>query len=116
MAILVYGKYLVIIIQTMGALAIGYGAFLTFWRTVLTLLGRANFTYPQIRLNLTRYLLLGLEFELGADIISTILLPSFTEIARLAAIATIRTALNYFLTKEMQRELKQMGKSELELR
>jgi uncharacterized membrane protein len=41
---------------------------------------------------------------LGADILRTAVEPSWDEIGRLAAIATIRTALNYFLQREIAAE------------
>ncbi|MBV9172016.1 MAG: DUF1622 domain-containing protein, partial [Chloroflexi bacterium] len=40
-------------------------------------------------------------FLLGADILRTAVEPSWDEIGRLAAIAAIRTALNYFLQREI---------------
>lgn len=39
---------------------------------------------------------------LAADILLTAVAPTWDEIAKLAAIATIRTALNYFLQKEIE--------------
>lgn len=57
-----------------------------------------------IRLELGRWLALALEFELGADILRTAIAPTWSEIGQLAAIATIRTALNYFLQQEIDRE------------
>ena len=56
-----------------------------------------------IRLRLGRWLALALEFELGADILRTAIAPTWTEIGQLAAIATIRTLLNYFLQQEIDR-------------
>ncbi len=41
------------------------------------------------------WLLLGLEFELAADIIGSVVAPSWEEIGKLGAIAVIRTFLNY---------------------
>jgi len=49
------------------------------------------------------WLLLGLEFELGADIVRTAIAPSWNDIGQLAAIAGIRTFLNYFLEKDMDK-------------
>lgn len=48
------------------------------------------------------WLLLGLEFELGADIIRSAIFPSWTDIGQLAAIAAVRTMLNYFLEKDIE--------------
>ena len=62
-----------------------------------------------IRLNLGRGLALGLEFLLAADVLNTAIAPTWDQVALLAAIAAIRTFLNYFLQKELERtvELRQ---------
>jgi uncharacterized membrane protein len=63
----------------------------------------ADDTYKEdIRLQLGKSLALALEFELGADILKTAVAPSFTIIAQLAAIIVLRTALNYFLERELR--------------
>jgi uncharacterized membrane protein len=59
------------------------------------------FPAEDLRLGLGRSLALSLEFLLAADILRTAIEPSWDEIARLAAIAAIRTALNYFLQREI---------------
>ena len=55
-----------------------------------------------IRLSLGRSLALALEFALGADILKTAVAPTWNEIGQLAAIAVLRTGLNYFLEKELR--------------
>ena len=47
------------------------------------------------------WLLLGLEFELAADIIGSVVSPSWQDVGKLGAIAVIRTFLNYFLEKDL---------------
>jgi len=39
---------------------------------------------------------------LGADILATAIAPTWDDIGKLAAIATLRTALNYFLERELK--------------
>lgn len=56
----------------------------------------------EIRLALGRSLTLALEFELGADILKTAVAPSWNDVGLLAAIAVLRTALNYFLERELE--------------
>src|SRR5919112_4583287 len=56
-----------------------------------------------IRLRLARGMLLALDFEVGSDILKTILVPSFNELAILAVIVTIRIALSWSLSKEIDR-------------
>ncbi len=56
----------------------------------------------RIRLDLGKSLALALELLLGADILKTAIAPSWNDIGQLAAIAALRTALNYFLERELR--------------
>lgn len=58
----------------------------------------------EVRLRLGRWLAIALEFLLAADILKTAVAPSWDDIGKLAAIATLRTLLNYFLEKEIDKE------------
>lgn len=97
--------WIVLVIESLGALIIAIGVLIA-----LVLLARALLrptepaSFTRVRLVLGSYLVLGLEFQLAADILKTAVAPTFTEIGQLAAIAAIRTLLNYFLTKEIQSE------------
>ena len=48
------------------------------------------------------WLLFALEFALAADIIRSVIAPGWQEIGKLAAIAAIRTFLNYYLEKDVR--------------
>jgi uncharacterized membrane protein len=54
-----------------------------------------------VRLRLGRWLAVALEFTLAADILRTAVAPDWDGIGKLAAIATLRTALNFFLQREI---------------
>src|SRR6516165_2927112 len=59
--------------------------------------------YPGYRSDVGRGILLGLEFLVGADIISTITSPlTFESVALLAAIVFIRTFLSFSLETEIE--------------
>jgi len=58
----------------------------------------------EVRLTLGRWLAVALEFELAADILNTAVTPTWNDIEKLAAIAALRTALNYFLEREIRQE------------
>ena len=60
----------------------------------------------EVRLTLGRWLAVALEFELAADILNTAVTPTWNEIGKLAAIATLRTALNKFLQRDIDQESK----------
>jgi uncharacterized membrane protein len=48
------------------------------------------------------WLLLALEFELAADIVRSVMSPTWQDIGELGAIAVIRTFLNFFLEKDLE--------------
>ena len=48
------------------------------------------------------WLLLGLQFELAADIVRSAISPTWSDIGQLGAIAAIRTVLNYFLERDIK--------------
>jgi len=59
-------------------------------------------TKEEIRLQFGGSVAISLELLLGADVLATAVAPSWNDIGKLAAIAAIRTALNYFLEKELK--------------
>jgi uncharacterized membrane protein len=94
-------------VEVVGALIIALGILVAGGLLVRALLARRTADFTAIRLTLARYLALALEFQLGADILSTAIAPSWEQIGKLGAIAVIRTALNFFLSKEMEQERKE---------
>ena len=91
-------------VETMGALIVGIGVVLALGLFVRSAVSRQPTNFNAIRLVLARYLALALEFQLGSDILSTAIAPGWEQIGKLGAIAVIRTALNYFLGKEIKEE------------
>ncbi|WP_149402885.1 DUF1622 domain-containing protein [Dictyobacter arantiisoli] len=87
----------------LAALQATLRALILFVRKVGRNAGLAELETENIRLRLGRWLALALEFALAADILRTAIAPTWGEIGQLAAIATIRTLLNYFLQKEIDR-------------
>ena len=94
-------------IEAMAVAIVAYGAFDAFVRLIRAgILGSA--THGERKAVWQRFgvwLLLGLEFELAADIIGTVISPTWVDLGELAAIAAIRTFLNYFLEKDVERSL-----------
>jgi uncharacterized membrane protein len=89
-------------IDLVGALVIGVGVAITIVGFVRASARRGPPDFTVVRLQFARYLALALEFQLGADILSTAVAPSWDQIGKLGAIAVIRTTLNYFLVRELQ--------------
>ena len=94
--------WLKLVIEVVGAALIGIGVLLTTIRTAGVLRHPQLATYAKVRLVLSRFLALGLEFQLAADIIGTAVAPGWTQIGKLASIAVIRTGLNFFLAREVK--------------
>lgn len=95
--------FLIPIAELIGASVIAFGVLVAFGAYVLSEARIRPRPYEEIRLILGRFLALGLEFQLASDILGTAVSPTFDEIGKLAAIATIRTVLNYFLAQEIER-------------
>ena len=53
-------------------------------------------------LEYSRWLVAGLTFQLAADIIETMVVPGWDDLARVAVIAVIRTFLTYFLDRDIE--------------
>ncbi len=96
--------YLARFVEMAAALVIGIASLRALGSYFLDLArGRAaEVPKEEIRLALGRSLALALEFELGADILKTAVAPTWNDIGLLGAIAVLRTALNFFLERELR--------------
>jgi uncharacterized membrane protein len=96
-------------VEVTAALIIGIGAVEALVRLVkpTTESGRrAPFAkHREIFVRFGVWLMLGLEFELAADVIRSAISPNWRDIGQLAAIAAIRTVLNYFLAKDIMEQV-----------
>ena len=100
--VIVLVGWLRLAIEVTGAAVITIGILLAVWEFAREVLTRSGGEFIPIRLTLGRYLTLALEFQLASDILSTAVAPTWTQIGQLGAIAVIRTALNFFLTRELR--------------
>ncbi|MDQ3911863.1 MAG: DUF1622 domain-containing protein [Actinomycetota bacterium] len=96
--------YLRLVVEALDATIIGTGAVSAVYRYTAEL---ENILELRLRLYFGRYLVLGLEFQLGSGLLSTAVTPASEEVQLLAAIVVIRTVLNYFRQKEFEQERKQ---------
>lgn len=95
--------YLSLSIEILGALVIGLAL-------VQFLIGYIPALFKQkqyvsntwLRVRFGSSLTIALELLLAADILQTAVAPTWDDIGKLAAIATIRTGLNFFLEKELK--------------
>lgn len=97
-------QWLRLAVESIGALVIGIGVLLASYQFVAHFKDEQSSNFNRVRLTLGKYLALALEFQVGADILSTAIAPGWEQIGKLGAIVIIRTLLNYFLTKELEGE------------
>lgn len=98
--------YLSLGVEASAGVIIGLAAIEATYKALILFFGRRSSSEngkEDIRLQFGRWLSLGLEFELGADILRTAISPTWTEIGQLAAIVVLRTALNFFLQLEIDK-------------
>lgn len=96
-------KHLSSFVEILAAIVIGVALIQFILRYV------SNFAKPHIeqenqnvRIQFGSSLTVALELLLAADILATAIAPTWDDIGKLAAIATLRTALNYFLERELK--------------
>lgn len=94
-------EWLRLIVEAIGAGIIAVGLVVVILAVLRSITVDRRVDFTRLHIRFARYLALALEFQLGADILSTAVAPSWEQIGKLGAIAVIRTALNYFLHKEI---------------
>ncbi len=94
-------------IDIAAGLIIGISAivgFISFLRTLVTKPPKEQTQDKEtIRLRLARGMLLALDFEVGSDILKTVLVPSLNELSILAVVVGIRIVLSWSLSKEIDK-------------
>ena len=100
------------LVEAAGALVIFVGAVVAVVLFLRALPRRNAHAFVPVRLSLGRFLALGLEFQLASDVLRTAIAPSFDELGKLAAVAAIRTALNFFLAREIREEQRTLAAKE----
>lgn len=97
------------LVEAAAVVVIAIGAGVAVVGFVRALVSRHHDGFVPVRLRLGRYLALGLELQLASDVLRTTIAPSFEELGQLAVVAAIRTALNFFLAREIKEESEQVG-------
>ena len=115
--LIVFTEPVVVVIDGMALLIVAVAsvhAFATavslFWAD---LRGRPGDGHARRTLWLTygRWLVAALTFQLAADIIESSIAPSWKEVGMLAAVALIRTFLNYFLERDIEEIREREGRN-----
>jgi len=104
-----FAEWTRLVLETLGIATIAIGAGAVVVRIARQTHRERHVSLTETRFILARYLVLALEFQLAADVLETAILPEWTKIGQLAAIAAIRTALNYFLNQELSEEKRELA-------
>jgi uncharacterized membrane protein len=104
----VLSEHAILLIEAIALVVIVYGSLEAFvGATRLLFAGTNERERRHVWLRFARWLVAGLTFQLAADIIETSITTDWNTLGHIAAIALIRTFLNYFLERDLaeQREL-----------
>lgn len=97
-------EWLRLFVEALGVLIIAVGLAIAILGLIRHAFVERGKDFTPVRLTFARYLALALELQLAADILSTAVAPTWDRIGKLAVIAAIRTALNYFIRLEIKEE------------
>lgn len=103
-AIVAATGFVVLLLDWMALVVIAVGSIEAFGRAVVMLFKRGPVAAADRRgiwMQYARWLVAALTFQLAADIAATAIAPSWDEVGKLAAIAAVRTLLDYFLGRDM---------------
>jgi uncharacterized membrane protein len=90
-------------VEILAAAIIGFAVLRVIFMYIISFYpSSGNITKEAIRLQFGSTVAVSLELLLGADVLATAVAPGWDAIGKLAAIAIIRTALNYFLERELR--------------
>jgi uncharacterized membrane protein len=97
-------RVIALLVEAAAVLIVAYGSAEAFARLLWVIVtpGATHGERKAIWRRFGTWLLLGLEFELAADIIGSVISPTWQDIGELGAIAVIRTFLNYFLERDLE--------------
>jgi uncharacterized membrane protein len=93
-----------LVVEIVAVVIVAFGALEAFLKLIWIVVtpGTTHGERKAIWRGFGMWLLLGLEFELAADIIDSVISPTWQDVGMLGAIAVIRTFLNYFLEKDLE--------------
>jgi len=97
-------SYVALMLEALVVLTVAFGALEAVYRIANAAIVRrsSNWDRRGVWLRFAVWILLSLEFALGADIVRTAIAPSWEDIGKLGAIAAIRTGLGFFLGKDLE--------------
>jgi uncharacterized membrane protein len=99
----------IVVIDAIALLIIAYGTLEALFSIVRLAVHSDTARAREVWLRYARWLVAGLTFQLAADIVESSISTGWEDVARLGAIAVIRTFLNYFLERDLGEVEEQKG-------
>jgi uncharacterized membrane protein len=94
-------SYVVPLVEACGALVVVMGVARAIWQYLRSFFEHDPLHVASLRLQLGQSMVMGLEFQVAADILKTALSPTLNDMLLLGALIGVRTVLNYLLEREL---------------
>ena len=100
----IVASYVALVLDAIVVLTVAIGSLEALYRILQAAVLRRTSDWDRraVWLRFAAWILLALEFALGADIVRTAIAPSWDDIGKLGAIAGIRTFLGFFLSRDLE--------------
>lgn len=95
-------QVLTLVFSAIGVVIVSVGGFMAAAKLAYRALRREPMDYFGIKRNFTQLIVLGLDFFIAGDILTSFIAPSFNDLILLAVVVGIRTVLSVFLAWEVR--------------
>jgi uncharacterized membrane protein len=100
------------VFSAIGVVIVSIGGFMTVGKLGYRALKRMPMDYVGLKRKFTQLIVLGLDFFIAGDILTSFIAPAFNDLLLLAVVVGIRTVLSVFLAWEVRGPAKDDSKSE----
>ena len=100
-----FAEYAALLLEFATVIAVSFGALVAVIGLVRHFIVQRqpmNEAIRQVWLDFAAWILIALEFALGADLVRTAIAPTWDQIGQLGVIAAIRTGLGFFLDRDLE--------------
>lgn len=94
---------LTLIFSAVGVAIVSIGGFIAAGKLSYRAIKRTSLDYDGVKREFTQLIVLGLDFFIAGDILSSFVAPTFDDLTLLAVVVGIRTVLSVFLAWEVRK-------------
>ena len=98
-----FTQFLTLIFSAIGVVIVSIGGFAAAGKLGYRAIKRRTMDYDGIKREFTQLIVLGLDFFIAGDILSSFVAPTFNDLVLLAVVVGIRTVLSVFLAWEVRK-------------